>query len=213
MSIASKYFGNFTVADYLRSQEEKHKRTGDCSSVSDNAAEEVIRETVTVVRVTQVQEPRSTGKMEETENIEGFEETNPSLLSHHRQDDGAFGKKLSQSEELRSFFETVLNPVNYTEIRISGIVDIEKIKASLESYSEIYGYFSLDLSDNLLDVSGMRQVAASFLAGKTTLTALNVANNIAISSYIAGIIDQTRPGKTHPQQDTNAVLSIGTQRS
>ena len=102
----------------------------------------------------------------------------------------------SQSQnELRIFYETVLNPSRKNLlITASGLKDVKEAVEILEVHVMDEDFISVDLSDNVFGIADLHSIASTFLRGKTQLTSLNVANNIDASSYIEGIIAATCPG-------------------
>ena len=201
--MSTELFRKFTIDDYVRSQHAKHNKnmnenlepeindftnqaTATVSGPSDKKltseeftlkAEELISEEVSMV-------PES-----DSPGTDAFKFPQPIDRGIDFQDE-------SQSQnELRIFYETVLNPTRKNLlITASGLKDVKEAVEILEVHVMDEDFISVDLSDNVFGIADLHSIASTFLRGKTQLTSLNVANNIDASSYIEGIIAATCPG-------------------
>ena len=205
--MSTELFRKFTIDDYVRSQHAKHNKnmnenlepeindftnqaTATVSGPSDQKltseeltlkAEELISEEVSMVP-----ESIDTGICPATDAVKF-----PQSI-----DRGIDFQDESQSQnELRIFYETVLNPSRKNLlITASGLKDVKEAVEILEVHVMDEDFISVDLSDNVFGIADLHSIASTFLRGKTQLTSLNVANNIDASSYIEGIIAATCPG-------------------
>ena len=201
--MSTELFRKFTIDDYVRSQHAKQNKT-----INENLEPEIndftnqATATVSGPSDQKLTSEELTLKAEEliSEEVSMVPESDSpatdAVKFPQSIDRGIDFQDESQSQnELRIFYETVLNPTRKNLlITASGLKDVKEAVEILEVHVMDEDFISVDLSDNVFGIADLHSIASTFLRGKTQLTSLNVANNIDASSYIEGIIAATCPG-------------------
>ena len=201
--MSTELFRKFTIDDYVRSQHAKHNKNMNenlepeindftnqaTATVSGPSDQKLTSEEFTLKAEELISEEVSMVPESDSPGTDAFKFPQPIDRGIDFQDE-------SQSQnELRIFYETVLNPTRKNLlITASGLKDVKEAVEILEVHVMDEDFISVDLSDNVFGIADLHSIASTFLRGKTQLTSLNVANNIDASSYIEGIIAATCPG-------------------
>ena len=211
-------FSKFDVEDYVRSQQAKESKSFNYVSVAEdsNLSGPSLR-SLPLTADKNLDVP-NTGSLKTDDDSESFTApethrngiaySSPLLLADNAADTRRNTIAKSQ-EDLRIYYEQVLNPANISVIQLSGFKDVNEISAALITQLPTDRFFGVDISDNSLDVAGIRSVAL-LLNGNTRLVTLNAANNIEVSSYLDGIIDASCPGKFFPFDRAVSKLIVST---